>query len=123
MSGDRKMKAMISSSPWPRSESMCPLAASAAPTRPPIRACEELVGSPRVQVMMFQLQAAIRVAVMSRSLITCGSMTSPWIVAATFRGKTRVMMAAASSKRSENFSSRGMKLKAMGGRLPTQASG
>src|SRR3954469_8828769 len=62
-----------------------PAAATAAPTTPPIRACEELDGSPKYQVARFQAIAPIRPAKTIVGVITSGLTTSlatvaaPWI--------------------------------------------
>ncbi len=69
-----------------------PACMSAAPTRPPIKACDELVGNPQYQVRMSQKQAARSVAAMTRSLTIAGSMMPLPIVAATVNGKIRKAM-------------------------------
>ena len=46
-------------SPW---IALAPLAAKAAPTRPPMSACDELEGSPKYQVARFHAMAPIRPA-------------------------------------------------------------
>src|SRR2546430_13311832 len=57
--------------------------ASAAPTRPPIRACEELEGSPNHQVSRFQAMAPSRAARMVRVLIRSEATMSLPTVCAT----------------------------------------
>src|SRR5438552_3243263 len=53
-----------------------PAFAIAAPTKPPIRACEELVGMPKYQVMMSQKIAPQRAAKINVGL-TISVLTSP----------------------------------------------
>ena len=60
-----------------------PLATSVAPTTPPIRACDELDGSPRYQVTRFQVIAPISPAKTMLSVIALGSTTPLAIVVAT----------------------------------------
>ena len=49
----------LSSTPRHRTASK-PTSATAAPTRPPMRACEELEGMPKYQVTRFQVMAPIQ---------------------------------------------------------------
>ena len=56
--GAMKMKAMVLASPLPTIAQM-PLFATAAPTRPPINACEELEGMPYHHVIRFQTIAPV----------------------------------------------------------------
>src|ERR671931_1418335 len=60
-----------------------PAAAKAAPTTPPISACEELDGSPKYQVMRFQAIAPIRPAKTTVGVIASELTTSDATVAAT----------------------------------------
>src|SRR5215213_1055007 len=60
-----------------------PTAATAEPTTPPINACEELDGSPKYQVIRFQVIAPIRPAKTIVGVITAASTTSLATVAAT----------------------------------------
>jgi hypothetical protein len=62
---------------------LAPLAAKAAPTRPPMSACDELEGSPKYQVARFHAIAPIRPA-KTTVVVTSSDSTMPWAtVAAT----------------------------------------
>ena len=68
-------------SPW---MALAPLAANAAPTRPPMSACDELEGSPKYQVARFHAMAPMRPA-KTTVVVTSSDSTMPWAtVAATF---------------------------------------
>src|SRR5919201_3009279 len=67
------------------STASAPAAAKAEPTTPPIRACEELDGSPKYQVIRFQEIAPIRPAKTTVGVIASLETTSWAIVAATAR--------------------------------------
>src|SRR5215211_6203996 len=69
-------------SPFPRIASG-PAAANAAPTTPPIRACDELDGSPKYQVTRFHEIAPIRPAKTTVGVIAPELTTSEATVAAT----------------------------------------
>jgi len=56
MVGDRKIKAVVLMMPDHTSVPTPPLAMP-APMSPPISACEELLGKPKYQVVMFQMMA------------------------------------------------------------------
>lgn len=86
-SGAIKMNATIFSTPAVITDPK-PEFATAAPTRPPTRVCEELDGNPHHQVSRFQVIAAIRAAAITVRLITSGSTTPFPIVVATLSGKT-----------------------------------
>ena len=58
ISGETKMKAIVFSSPAGISAQV-PALATAAPTRPPISACDDEDGMPYYQVMTFQAMAPI----------------------------------------------------------------
>src|SRR5690349_12945968 len=60
-----------------------PTAATAEPTTPPIKACEELDGNPNHQVTRFQVIAPIKPAKTIVGVITSASTTSLATVAAT----------------------------------------
>src|SRR4051794_28460583 len=60
-----------------------PEAAKAEPTTPPIRACDELDGSPKYQVARFQTIAPTRPAKTTVGVITSALTTSLATVAAT----------------------------------------
>ena len=61
-----------------------PDAAATAPTRPPIKACEELLGIPYHQVSKFQIIAAIKAASITLAFTIEADLTiSPPIVLAT----------------------------------------
>src|SRR5829696_8156689 len=60
-----------------------PAAATAEPTTPPIKACEELEGNPKYQVIRFQVIAPISPAKTIVGVITAASTTSLATVAAT----------------------------------------
>ena len=66
-----------------------PEATSAAPARPPIRACDEEVGRPSHQVMMFQISAPSTAARMMGGVTAAGSTTPLPMVFATCTPKTR----------------------------------
>jgi hypothetical protein len=66
-----------------------PELATAAPTKPPTRVCEELEGSPNHHVARFQAIAAISAEAITVRLMTSGLITPFPIVVATFRGKIR----------------------------------
>src|SRR4051794_14904499 len=67
----------------PPSIALAPSAANAAPTTPPISACEELDGSPKYQVARFQMIAPMRPANTIVGVIA-SAFTMPWAtVAAT----------------------------------------
>src|SRR5215218_4215250 len=68
--------------PSPKTAS-APAAANAAPTTPPIKACDELEGSPKYQVTRFQEIAPIRPAKTTVGVIAPALTTSWAIVAAT----------------------------------------
>jgi hypothetical protein len=65
-----------------------PELATAAPTRPPTRVCEELDGRPQYHVTRFQVIAATRAAPITVRLIASGLITPVPMVVATFKGKT-----------------------------------
>ena len=69
-----------------------PTLAIAAPAKPPIRACEELVGRPKYQVMMSQAMAPIRPARITYSVAAAGTTRPLPIVVATLSGKTNAAM-------------------------------
>src|SRR5690349_7240122 len=74
-----------------------PTAATAEPTTPPIRACEELDGNPNHQVIRFQAIAPIKPAKTIVGVITSASTTSLATVAATLiemKAPTKLRMAA-----------------------------
>src|SRR6476661_3459912 len=60
-----------------------PAAATAEPTTPPIRACEELDGRPKYQVIRFQEMPPISPAKTTVGVTTAASTTSLATVAAT----------------------------------------
>jgi hypothetical protein len=66
-----------------------PLLATAAPTNPPTRVCEELEGSPSHHVARFHNIAATKAEAITVKLITSGFITPLPIVVATFKGKIR----------------------------------
>jgi hypothetical protein len=66
-----------------------PAPATAAPTNPPVRVCEELEGRPNHQVRRFQRIAATKAEAITVRLTTSGLITLLPIVWATFRGKIR----------------------------------
>jgi hypothetical protein len=66
-----------------------PALATAAPTKPPTRVCDELEGKPYHQVRRFQVIAATKAAAITVRLIASGLITPFPIVAATFKGKIR----------------------------------
>ena len=72
----------LPSSPWPMI-APAPAATKAAPTTPPIRACDELDGSPKYQVARFQAIAPIRPAKTTVGVMMPWSTMSPATVAAT----------------------------------------
>src|ERR671915_2371459 len=74
--------ATFPSSPSPITAS-APSAANAAPTTPPIKACEELEGRPKYQVIRFQAIAPIKPVKTTVGVITEASTTSLATVAAT----------------------------------------
>src|ERR671914_1258521 len=69
--------------PSPKKTASGPSATSMAPTTPPIRAWDELDGSPKYQVVRFQAIAPIRPANTTVGVITPPSTTSLATVAAT----------------------------------------
>ena len=72
----------FSISPWVWI-ALAPLAAKAAPTSPPMSACDELEGSPKYQVARFHAMAPIRPA-KTTVVVTAPDSTMPWpTVAAT----------------------------------------
>src|SRR5829696_3638810 len=74
----------FSTSPEPMTASG-PDAANAAPTTPPISACDELDGSPKYHVARFQAIAPMRPA-KTTVVVTASDSTIPWAtVAATAR--------------------------------------
>src|SRR5215213_9924408 len=76
----------FSTSPEPMTASG-PLAANAAPTTPPMSACDELDGSPKYHVARFQAIAPIRPA-KTTVVVTASDSTIPWAtVAATARDR------------------------------------
>jgi len=66
-----------------------PLLATAAPTRPPTRVCDELDGRPHHHVIRFQIIAAVTAAAIKFSVTISGSITPLPIVVATLSGKIR----------------------------------
>src|SRR4030065_929256 len=60
-----------------------PAPMATAPTRPPTRACDELLGNPRYQVNKFQKMALIKAARITIRLIASEATTSCPIVSAT----------------------------------------
>jgi hypothetical protein len=82
------MKTTIFTTPVITTE-LQPELATAAPTNPPTRVCEELDGSPNHHVNKFHAIAAINADAITVRLITSGLMTPLPIVVATFNGKTR----------------------------------
>jgi hypothetical protein len=70
------------STPLPRT-ACAPWAAKAEPITPPRRACEELDGSPKYQVIRFQAMAPMRPPKTIRGVTRSGSTTSLATVAAT----------------------------------------
>jgi hypothetical protein len=66
-----------------------PELATAAPTNPPTRVCDELEGRPYHQVSRFHKIAAITAAAITLRLITSGFITPFPIVEATFSGKIK----------------------------------
>jgi hypothetical protein len=66
-----------------------PLLATAAPTRPPTRVCDELEGNPHHHVNRFQIIAAQTAEKINVRVTIPGSMTPLPIVVATFKGKIR----------------------------------
>ena len=64
-----------------------PELATAAPTNPPTRVCEELEGSPNHHVIRFHVIAAISAEAITVRFITSGLITPFPIVWATFNGK------------------------------------
>ena len=74
-----------------------PTAANADPTTPPIRACDELDGSPKYQVARFQAIAPTRPANTIVGVITSATTTSSATVAATsseMKAPTKLRIAA-----------------------------
>lgn len=88
ITGEIKIKAAIFKTPDNTTDEK-PASATAAPTRPPTRVCEELEGKPHHQVSKFQTIAAIKAANITFRLITSGSTMPLPIVVATVSGKTR----------------------------------
>ena len=72
----------FSNSPPPKIASG-PLAANAAPTTPPISACDELEGSPKYHVTRFQVIAPISPAKITVVVMSSASTIPPATVAAT----------------------------------------
>ena len=66
-----------------------PELATAAPTNPPTRVCDELEGSPNHHVTRFHAIAATSAEAITVRFITSGLITPFPIVVATFRGKIR----------------------------------
>ncbi|MCK7531509.1 MAG: hypothetical protein MZV63_10975 [Marinilabiliales bacterium] len=66
-----------------------PVPATAAPTSPPTRVCDELEGKPYHQVTRFHVIAATRAEAITVRFITSGFITPFPIVVATFSGKIR----------------------------------
>ncbi len=67
-----------------------PALASTAPTMPPIRACEELLGMPQYQVTRFQAMAPTKAPNTTCTSITPASAMPLPTVAATLRWKTKM---------------------------------
>jgi hypothetical protein len=66
-----------------------PYPATAAPTNPPTRVCDELDGKPIHHVIRFQMIAAVTAAAINSRVIISGFITPLPMVLATFRGKTK----------------------------------
>src|SRR5688572_24428664 len=88
MSGESTMKDAVLISPEVTTAPV-PAFTIAAPTRPPTRACEELEGRPRYQVVTFQPIAPTRQARMTYTSTTCGSTMPLPIVFATETSKVK----------------------------------
>lgn len=69
-----------------------PELATAAPTSPPTRVCDELDGSPSHHVIRFQVIAATKAEAITVRFITSGFITPFPIVVATFGSKIRKAM-------------------------------
>src|SRR5258708_4123221 len=91
INGAKKMKRTVLPMPA-HSKADMPGLTNAAPTMPPIRACDELVGRPQYQVTRSHAQAAMRAEAIRRLSTIAGSTIPFPIVAATFRWKTRNAM-------------------------------
>src|SRR5215213_2674234 len=89
-SGDSGMNRMVFSR-LPRSSAPKPALAIPAPANPPMRACDEEVGSPSHQVRKFQATAPTSPAKTTASLTTSGSTVLPTVLA-TAVWKTRKAM-------------------------------
>src|SRR5215208_7216589 len=74
MSGESAMNERVCTHFVPQVIAPKPALATAAPERPPIKACDELDGMPKYQVMRFQTMAPSSAPMMRLGVMTAGSM-------------------------------------------------
>src|SRR2546425_4963795 len=101
MRGDRTMNSRILPRPWGRRTERREWV-TAAPARPPMRACDDDTGSPSHQVSRFHAMAPTRPPRMTQRSMATGSTTPLPTVVATFTPKPN---AATKLKRSEEHTS------------------
>ena len=88
MTGARTMNTRILSRPG-SSSAPNPALATAAPAKPPMSACEELVGIPKYQVIRFQVMAPMSAPRMTHWSTTAASTTPLPTVRATWTPKPK----------------------------------